>query len=80
MGTPQKKKLFYWKRKVGGVGTQAAEGKIEEQTGGVEENTGDEKGFTTSLWCVFYFSWCAFFGGRKLDEKENWEGGDRIKC
>ena len=23
-----------------------------------------------------YFGWCVFLGGRKLDEKENWEVGD----
>ena len=58
---------------------------------GEEENTGDEKGFSTFLWCVYYFcgplplflfsfshhfGWCGFLGGRKLDEKENWEVGD----
>lgn len=24
----------------------------------------------------YYFGWCGFLGGRKLDEKENWEVGD----
>ena len=34
--------------------------------------------FTTILGGVFsYFWWCAFLGGRKLDEKENREGGDK---
>ena len=23
-----------------------------------------------------HFGWCGFLGGRKLDEKENWEVGD----
>lgn len=39
---------------------------------GVDEkkkNTGDEKEFGT-------FLWCAFLGGRILDEKENLEVGD----
>ena len=50
----------------------------KSRCGRKEENTGDEKGFSTFLWCAFlFFGWCVFLGGRKLDEKENWEGGDK---
>ena len=66
--------------------TQGGE-EIEERKVGVEENTGDEKEFRSSLWSfttssLFFFTpflAVCFLGGRKLegwDEKDNWEVGD----